>query len=522
MPPGQKVTVSYTPPDVNPVQDLAGEEAEGFSRQPATSALPAPAVTAVAVVSDAGGDATYGLGETIRVRVTFNQAVKVDTTDGTPRLNIRMDPRWGTFPAVYESGGGTANLTFAYTVAEPNTAPPGIAVLANTLELNGGTIRSLSGTDAKLAHAGLGHDAKHKVNWRLAPSDVSAVAVVSNAGGDNTYALGETIRVRVTFDGTVSVDTAGGTPRLKIRMDPRWGTFWATYESGGGTNALTFAYTVAEPNTSPPGIAVLANTLQANGGAIRLAATNANARLGHAGLGHNPAHKVDWRLSPPVATHAAGRADRGDGDGRVEHEPLGELDGAGGHRLGGDRGLRAALACRRVGSGECVRLDGDRRRRRGHDGDDRGPGGGHGVPGAGARAGRRQGVLVFERRGPHAGGGRHDAARAGERHGELAHGDGHLRRGPGGGRRGGGPPLRPHGHGRRAAAAPGAGHGVGQDGDDAAGPGRAGAGRPVLHHRLLRRRTAEGRGGQCGGAVQRAGGDKPDAAPALGGRCQGA
>ncbi len=306
VPPGQKVTVSYTPPDVNPVQDLEGEEAEGFSRQPATSALPAPAVTAVAVVSDAGGDATYALGETIRVRITFNQAVKVDTTDGTPRLNIRMDPRWGTFPAVYESGGGSANLTFAYTVAEPNTAPPGIAVLANTLELNGGTIRSLSGTDAKLAHGGLGHDAKHKVNWRLAPSDVSAVAVVSNAGGDNTYALGETIRVRITFDGTVSVDTAGGTPRLKIRMDPRWGTFWATYESGGGTNALTFAYTVAEPNTSPPGIAVLANTLQANGGAIRLAATNANARLGHTGLGHNPAHKVNWRLSPPVATTPPG------------------------------------------------------------------------------------------------------------------------------------------------------------------------------------------------------------------------
>ena len=301
VPPGQKVTVSYTPPGENPVRDLEGDEAEGFSGLPATSALPAPAVTAVAVVSDAGSDATYALGETIRVRVTFNQAVNVDTTGGAPRLNIRMDPRWGTFQAAYESGTGTANLTFAYTVAEPNTSPPGIAVLANTLELNGGAIRSASGTDAKLAHAGLGHDAKHKVNWRLAPSDVSAVAVVSNAGGDSTYALGETIRVRVTFNQAVNVDTTGGTPRLKIKMDPTWGEFWAGYESGDGTNALTFTHTVAEPNTSPRGIAVLANTLQANGGAIRMAATNANARLGHTGLGHNPAHKVDWRLKPQTA-----------------------------------------------------------------------------------------------------------------------------------------------------------------------------------------------------------------------------
>ena len=62
-----------------------------------------------------------------------------------------MDPRWGEFWAGYESGSGTSALTFAYTVAEPNTAPSGIAVLANTLELNGGTIGS-GGTDADLAH----------------------------------------------------------------------------------------------------------------------------------------------------------------------------------------------------------------------------------------------------------------------------------------------------------------------------------------------------------------------------------
>ena len=75
--------------------------------------------------------------------------------------------------------------------------------------------------------------------------------------------------MQVTFGETVSVDETGGTPRLKIRMDQRWGTFQAAYESGSGTAALTFTHTVAEPNTSPRGIAVLANSLETGGGAIR-------------------------------------------------------------------------------------------------------------------------------------------------------------------------------------------------------------------------------------------------------------
>ena len=226
--PGERLVVSYDRPGENAIRDPAGAEAAEFTARPATNVA---AVTAVAVVSDAGADDTYALGETIRVRVTFGETVAVDTSGGTPRVKIKMDPRWGEFWASYASGSGTNALTFVHTVAEPNTSPTGIAVLANTLEANGGTIRSAATqADAGLAHAGLGHDAKHKVNWRLSPpgtAAVTGVAVVSDAGADDTYALGETIRVRVTFGETVAVDTSGGTPRVKIKMDPRWGEFWA-------------------------------------------------------------------------------------------------------------------------------------------------------------------------------------------------------------------------------------------------------------------------------------------------------
>ena len=73
---------------------------------------------------------------------------------GSPQLKIDMDPAdWGEKQAAYESGSGTASLTFTHTVVEPNYSTQGIAVLENSLELNGGSIKSAaSDTDAELSH----------------------------------------------------------------------------------------------------------------------------------------------------------------------------------------------------------------------------------------------------------------------------------------------------------------------------------------------------------------------------------
>ena len=287
----------------------AGTGASGEAADP-------PAVTGVTVASDAGNDATYGLGERIRVRVAFSEAVAVT---GSPGIAIDMDPaEWGEKRAVYESGSGTDALVFVHEVVEPNFSRQGIAVLADTLALHGGaTIRSAATqTDAALGHTGRGHDPAHKVDWRLSlpatsaaassgppsrPPSVTGVEVVSDSGQDDTYLLGDTIRVRLAFSEAVKVT---GTPRLAIDMDPaEWGRKEASYEGarGAAVLALTFAWTVVEPNWSPRGIAVLANSLVLGGGTIVSAATGEAAALGHAGRGHDPAHKVDWRPAVSVA-----------------------------------------------------------------------------------------------------------------------------------------------------------------------------------------------------------------------------
>ena len=281
----------------------------------------APEVTGVAVSSTPSSGDTYAFGETITITVTFSEAVAVT---GTPQLTIDMDPAdWGAKVVDYASGSGTATLTFDHTVVQPNYSTQGIAVLQNSLALNGGAIRSVSSqTDADLSHTGLGHNAAHRVNWQQAPSapttttptaaptttptptpapaaapTVTFVAVSSVPGVDGSYALGETIRVTLSFSEAVAVT---GAPRLAIDMDPAgWGQKWAAYEGGSGTSNISFAHTVVQPNFSSQGIAVLANTLELNGGTITSAASQADADLSHPGKAHDPQHQVNWQLSPP-------------------------------------------------------------------------------------------------------------------------------------------------------------------------------------------------------------------------------
>ncbi len=266
-------------------------------------------VTGVAVVSDAGDDDTYALGETIRVEVTFAEAVEVDTGGGTPRLTIKMDPRWGAFRAGYESGSGTNALTFAYRVAEPNTAPTGIAVLADTLETNGGTITSAAtGAAVALGHAGLPHDPAHKVDWRLAPVPVAVtgVEVTSDAGADGAYTEGETVEAAVTFDAPVDVDTEGGVPTLALIAND--GIRRAAYVSGSGTARLVFAYrAVAADGSLGASVRAAASGLKLNGGAIAAAAGGTAASLafgeapGVTGLAVPDAPAGGWGAGDTVA-----------------------------------------------------------------------------------------------------------------------------------------------------------------------------------------------------------------------------
>ena len=119
------------------------------------------------------------------------------------------------------------------------------------------------------------------------PPEVESLAVSSNPGSDQTYAAGDEIEVMVTFSETVKVT---GTPRLTLRVGNRNRT--AGYESGTDTEALVFAYEVADGDEDTNGVSVRANQLRLNGGTIKDEAENA-AELDHEALATPARHQVD-------------------------------------------------------------------------------------------------------------------------------------------------------------------------------------------------------------------------------------
>ena len=117
---------------------------------------------------------------------------------------------------------------------------------------------------------------------------VSTVAITSSPGTDNTYALGDTITVSLTFSEAVAVT---GTPyvTLDIGGQPRN----AAYSSAGAaTGQILFGYTVLLGDRDTDGITVLANSLTLNGGTIQSTDDSADATLDHSASTFAN-HKVD-------------------------------------------------------------------------------------------------------------------------------------------------------------------------------------------------------------------------------------
>ena len=150
------------------VSDLAGNAAPGINTGLENiTAATAATITTVAITSDPNDDGrpvddtTYAIGDTVEVTVTFDATVTVNTSGGTPELELDF----GGEPvrAAYTSGTLT-ELIFNYTVAEGDEDTDGIAIGADKLTLNGGIITGSNAKNADLTHTVLAANAAHKVD----------------------------------------------------------------------------------------------------------------------------------------------------------------------------------------------------------------------------------------------------------------------------------------------------------------------------------------------------------------------
>ena len=260
-----------------------------------TTVQDAPAsIDKITITSDAGSDNTYKTGDTIQATVKFNGEVKINTSNGTPYLTLKIGTtgRIAVFKHKISQDKLQDKLVFEYTVAAGDTDTDGIEIEANNLSLNGGTVTdTVTGKATDLRHAALGAQASHKV-------DTTAPEIVSNGVAFTSttapYITDEVIQATVTFKENVIVT---GTPQLPLQIGSV--TKKADYASGSGTTALVFSYTVAAGDMDADGISIGANALNLNGGTIKDAAGNA-ATLTHTAVSAASAHKVD-AITPSIS-----------------------------------------------------------------------------------------------------------------------------------------------------------------------------------------------------------------------------
>ena len=284
------------------------------------SAFVAPTVVSVAIAPSA--TLTYYLqGQTIYVIVAFSSTVVVT---GVPQIfldsaNIgRMS---------YIAGSGTSALLFAYVTVTGDIDNEGFGLKANSLTLNGGTIKASNGTAANLAHIAIAKSATRKLT-ATAPATVATTTTVATVATTTTVATattttttaatttttaattttttvaapaissvafkeptnekwipGQSLQVRVIFNVPVVVT---GSPYISLLSD---GISKATYLDGSGGTSLIFAYTIVSGDIDNTGVGIAANAIVLNSGTIK-SASGVTATLTHSAVARSSTRKI--------------------------------------------------------------------------------------------------------------------------------------------------------------------------------------------------------------------------------------
>ena len=337
-------------------------------------------------------------GDVVTVTAHFSEAQTLNTTAGSPTVALQIGG--STVNANYASGAGTADLLFTYTILAGQTDANGIALNADSLSLNGSTLKDPRTNTTTISVPATADNASFTVDttapflsitsnvgqlkvgetaditftfsedpgntfaWNGAAGDVtlsngtlsaisgtgttrtavftptpglntgtasisvdagtyqdaagnngstggtpsvtidtlaptiSAMAFSGSTGILNAYLNeGDTANVSVTFNDTVNLNLAGGSPSVALQIGSS--TVQATYVSGAGSNTLVFTTTIAAGQNDTDGIAIALNALSLNGAVLTDAAGNTSTPTS-AAVSSNNAYMVDT-LAPSVS-----------------------------------------------------------------------------------------------------------------------------------------------------------------------------------------------------------------------------
>ena len=213
-----------------------------------------------------------------------------------------------------------APVVFSYTVAEGDSDSDGIAINANKLTVNGGSIKDGADNDTSLSHAALAAQDGHKVDGvrprlKLTASD-RLKFMASSDGSDGAYTTDEELIVRVTFTEVGVRGSVSGLPYVTLNFEggetreAKWDTS-LIFSPTQYPLVRFFSYVVQEGDLDSDGPTISANSVDLNGGFIRDAAGN-DAILTHSAVAADSSFTVD--AVAPTVSSIAFTSDPGDDD----------------------------------------------------------------------------------------------------------------------------------------------------------------------------------------------------------------
>ncbi|MCK5923718.1 MAG: hypothetical protein KAG66_22480, partial [Methylococcales bacterium] len=221
---------------------------------------------AISTVSSNAADSTYIIGDTLLIVATFSEAVLVS---GTPQLKLET----GAADAVadYNTGSGTALLSFQYIVAAGDNSADLDYTITTALALNSGTITDAAGNVADLTLQTPGSTGSLGASKALVIDGIAPIVyTVSSSSTDGIYNIGDTLAIAITFSDTVTVT---GTPQLTLETGSS--DVLAAYHIGSGTTTLNFRYIVANGHIASDLDYDSTASLALNGGTINDRSGNA-------------------------------------------------------------------------------------------------------------------------------------------------------------------------------------------------------------------------------------------------------
>ena len=289
-----------------------------------------PTITGTPSISGSsdGSDGVYTSGEIIVSGLRFSEEViaigaQPLTVMQRMKLNVGGTIRYANFgwaspactqffcvfsPGPFDWRG--VRLAYEYTVVKGDLDLDGVSIPANSMSLNGGTIKDAAGNDAVLTHSAAGADSSIVVD--AVPATISSIAITSDPGSDNTYGVGDSIEVKVTFSESVRVPQWHGAngiqmPRVELNIGDV-ARVAKTHERSTITGtSVVFSYTVQDGDNDPNGVSIGANKLTLNGGSIEDNVGDSggeDANISHGALADASGHKVATSSSPPKSNDA--------------------------------------------------------------------------------------------------------------------------------------------------------------------------------------------------------------------------